>query len=108
MSGNIANSHPNFLLISIFNGYKIIIIPTGIITVDTFACYVESINFQITFGKKILLNLLGQIKRLLQSSSSIRPLVISLIASPVYPISSLEKTSTRLSKRPFLSQKVSE
>jgi hypothetical protein len=37
------------------------------IGVDAFADYIESINFQITFWKKILLNFLGQIKRLLHS-----------------------------------------
>ena len=67
MSGNIPDSHANFLFSSVINNYKIIIITTGFITVDAFSSYIESINFQITFWKKILLNFLGQIKRLLHS-----------------------------------------
>ena len=54
--------------------YKIIIITTGFITVDTFAGYIESINFQIIFWKKILLNFLGQIKRLLHSFTLDQPI----------------------------------
>ena len=63
----ITNGHPNFLFMIVSDRYKIIIITTGFITVDAFACYIESINFQIIFWKKILLNLLCQIKRLLHS-----------------------------------------
>ena len=49
----------------VIKGYKIVIITPGFITVNTSARYMESIYFEITFWKKILLNFFSQIKRLL-------------------------------------------
>ena len=54
MPRDITDSHTNFLLISILNRYKVIIIPTGFITVDAFSSYIKSIYLQVALWKKIL------------------------------------------------------
>ena len=61
MSGYITDRHAYFLVTVVIRHNKIVIITAGFITINAFAGYIESVNFQIAFRKKVLLNLHSQV-----------------------------------------------
>jgi hypothetical protein len=76
VTGHIANHNCDICRPTSVKLYKIIIVTAGFIAVDTFACYIKTFYPGIFFWQEVLLN----------------PSVISLMTSPVYPISSFETT----------------